>query len=67
MVWGWRSKCHAGTHMEWLSLYLDGSVAMVASVRTRRLGVLFDLRGRNEDDATTRNVLGIARRVKSID
>lgn len=40
---------------------------MVASVRTRKLGVLFDLRGRNADDATTRNVLGIARRVKSID
>lgn len=67
MVWGWCRERHAGTHMEWLSLYLDGSVAMVASVRTRKLGVLFDLRGRNADDATTRNVLGIARRVKSID
>jgi hypothetical protein len=48
--------------MEWLSLYLDGSVAMVASVRMRKLGVLFDLSDRNTDDTATREVLITAER-----
>ena len=35
---------------------------MVASVRIRKLGVLFDLSGRNTDDTATREVLIIAER-----
>ncbi len=67
MEWRRCHKCHAGTHMEWLSLYLDGSVAMVASVRMRKLGVLVDLRGQNADNAGSREILNIAGRAKSMD
>jgi hypothetical protein len=39
---------------------------MVASVRTKKLGVLFVLSGRNMDDAATREVLITAERCNSI-
>ena len=59
-------ECHAGTHIEWLSLYLDGSVAMVANARKRNLGVLLELSGRNIEDVGILGLLSIARRENSI-